>query len=307
MTLFVFLVTLGYLMGSICSAVIVCRLFGLPDPREEGSKNPGATNVLRIAGKEYAILVMVADLLKGTIPVLIAKSFNAEPVTIGFTALAAVIGHMYPIFFGFKGGKGVATAIGALLGFHFIIGVMVSATWLLVANFGHYSSLASIISISLAPFYNLLLIGRLDTFPPLFIIAILVLFKHKNNITRLIDGEEPKIKLKHHKDHNIIEEIIEPQSRVIVEKENVKKAADIPLLQKEIPAKSTKANIKVKKTTKTEEPIKKPKTTKATKTKTDKASDAEKTIKKPTKKTTPTKTKTKTKTEKPKADKAKKS
>ena len=130
MTWFILFVTLGYLMGSFCSAVIVCRLFALPNPRQEGSKNPGATNVLRLAGKNYAALVMLADLLKGTIPVLIAKAFDADAVTVSFTALAAVVGHMYPIFFEFKGGKGVATAIGALLGFHFIIGVMVVATWL---------------------------------------------------------------------------------------------------------------------------------------------------------------------------------
>lgn len=205
MTLFIFLVTLGYLMGSICSAVIVCKLFSLPDPREHGSKNPGATNVLRIAGKHFAALVMVADILKGTIPVLIAKSLGAGPVAVAFTALAAVLGHMYPIFFEFKGGKGVATAIGALLGFHFIIGVLVAATWLLVLNFTRYSSLASIVAISLAPFYTLLLIGQLSVFPPIFFIALFVLFKHKNNITRLIDGEEPKVKFK----HNVLEEVME--------------------------------------------------------------------------------------------------
>ncbi len=205
MALSIFLITLGYLMGSICSAVIVCRLFNLPDPREQGSKNPGATNVLRIAGKQYAALVMVADVLKGTIPVLIAKFFDADPVIVGFTAFAAVIGHLYPIFFEFKGGKGVATAIGALLGFHFIIGVLVAATWLLVANFASYSSLASIVAITLAPLYSLILLGRVDIFPPIFLIALFVLFKHKDNITRLIDGTEPKIRFK----HSVLEDVME--------------------------------------------------------------------------------------------------
>lgn len=204
MTLFISLLVLGYLMGSICSAVIVSRTFALPDPRQEGSKNPGATNVLRLAGKKYAALVMIVDLLKGTIPVLIAKALGADPAIVAFTALAAVVGHMYPIFFGFNGGKGVATAIGALLGLHFILGVMVAATWLLVANFSRYSSLASMVSISLAPFYSLLLTNQIDTFPPLFFIVILVLFKHRNNITRLIDGNEPKIKLK----PSVIEDIM---------------------------------------------------------------------------------------------------
>ncbi|AWN73280.1 glycerol-3-phosphate 1-O-acyltransferase PlsY [Legionella anisa] len=196
MILFIFLVVLAYLMGSICSAVIVCKACSLPDPRTAGSKNPGATNVLRIAGKQYAALVMVADLLKGTIPVLIAKILGAGPATVGFTALAAVIGHMYPVFFDFKGGKGVATAIGALLGFHFIVGILVAATWLIVAKFSRYASLASITAIGFAPFYSLLLIQRLDIFLPIFIMALLVVYKHKENIVRLIDKKEPHIKLK---------------------------------------------------------------------------------------------------------------
>ncbi|KTD40961.1 glycerol-3-phosphate 1-O-acyltransferase PlsY [Legionella parisiensis] len=196
MILFIFLVVLAYLMGSICSAVIVCKACSLPDPRIEGSKNPGATNVLRIAGKQYAAMVMVADLLKGTIPVLIAKILGAEPATVGFTALAAVIGHMYPIFFDFKGGKGVATAIGSLLGFHFIVGIVVAATWLIVAKFSRYASLASITAIGFAPFYSLLFIQRLDIFLPIFIMALLIVYKHKDNIVRLIDKKEPHIKLK---------------------------------------------------------------------------------------------------------------
>ncbi|KTC86162.1 MULTISPECIES: glycerol-3-phosphate 1-O-acyltransferase PlsY [Legionella] len=202
---FIFFVALGYLSGSVCSAVIVSRLFSLPDPRISGSQNPGATNVLRLAGKKYAAMVLIADMLKGLLPVLLAKIFDAEPITISFTCLAAVLGHMYPVFFGFHGGKGVATAIGALLGLHFILGVIVIATWLLVANFTRYSSLASIISMALAPLYALLTIGRLDIFPPLFFIALFVLYKHRNNITRLIDGDEPKIKFKR---SNLDEEII---------------------------------------------------------------------------------------------------
>lgn len=245
MVLLIFLVTIGYLMGSICSAVIICRLFALPDPRLEGSKNPGATNVLRIAGKQYALIVLIGDLLKGTIPVLIAKIFTADPTLIGFTALAAVIGHMYPVFFEFKGGKGVATALGALLGFQFIIGVMTCATWLLVANFSRFSSLASIVSISLAPFYTLFLIGQPGTFPPLFTIALLVIWKHKRNIAQLINGEEPKIKLKSHKDHNIIDELIEPQSNII----NTANEEVIP--PEEVIPKKAKTTKTTKKTTQT--------------------------------------------------------
>lgn len=196
MTLYIFLITLGYLMGSICSAVLVCRMSSLPDPRAHGSQNPGATNVLRLAGKKYAALVMVMDILKGTIPVVIAKALGAEPIIVGFTALAAVLGHMFPIFFQFKGGKGVATAIGALLGFHFLLGVMVSATWLVVAKLSQRSSLASITAIGLAPFYSLILIGRNDILVPLFCIAFFVLIKHSQNISRLMAGTEPKIHFK---------------------------------------------------------------------------------------------------------------
>lgn len=196
MLLFIFLVTLAYLMGSICSAVLVCRVSSLPDPREHGSKNPGATNVLRLAGKQYAALVMLIDVLKGTIPVLIAKYLDADPALVGYTALAAVLGHMYPIFFGFKGGKGVATAIGALLGFQFITGVMVASTWLVVAKLFRYSSLASIIAISLAPFYAMAMVGRSDVFLPLFFISLIVLFKHSKNISRLMAGSEPKLRFK---------------------------------------------------------------------------------------------------------------
>lgn len=209
MILSTFFIIIAYLMGSICSAVIVCQTFSLPDPRTEGSQNPGATNVLRIAGKKYAILVLVADMLKGTIPVFIARLFLSDPMVLGFVALAAVIGHMYPLFFDFKGGKGVATAIGALFGFEFLVGVMVSATWLVVARFTRYSSLASIISICLSPFYALLIIGRIDVDPPLFLMAVLILIKHKNNIGRLIEKTEPKIKLKQ---HSVLEEVMDEGS-----------------------------------------------------------------------------------------------
>ncbi|KTD66783.1 transmembrane protein [Legionella steelei] len=285
MILFIFLVVLAYLMGSICSAVIISKTFALPDPRSEGSKNPGATNVLRLAGKKYAALVMVTDLLKGTIPVLIAKALDAEPATVGFTALAAVIGHMYPFFFDFKGGKGVATAIGALLGFHFLVGILVAATWLLVAKFSRYSSLASITAIGFSPFYSLLLIQRLDIFPPIFIMAILVLYKHKENIVRLIDKKEPKIKLK----KTVIEEIMENGSQ---------EAAPPP---KKAETSVPKVEIDIVETTIiTETIVPKPKTTKTAKTtktvskKTEAPETKTKTAKKPTV--------SKTKTKKPKEE-----
>ena len=191
--LFLFNVVVAYLVGSICSAVIVCRLFDLPDPRTSGSRNPGATNVLRLSGKKYALIVLLGDMLKGLLPVLLGKMLGAGPVMLGFVCLAAVLGHIYPIFFGFKGGKGVATAIGAFLGLHFILGVVVIATWLLVANFSRYSSLASIIAIILAPFYSLFAVRGLDPFIPIFFITLIILYQHRENITRLMDGKEGKI------------------------------------------------------------------------------------------------------------------
>lgn len=197
--LFLFNVVVGYLVGSICSAVIVSRLFDLPDPRLEGSKNPGATNVLRLSGKKYAAIVLVADMLKGLLPVLLAKLLGGGPIIVGFTCLAAVMGHMYPLYFNFKGGKGVATAMGALLGFHFLLGVIVIATWLLIANLFRYSSLASIVSMVLAPFYSLFAVGNPSAFLPLIFISLFILYKHRENVTRLMDGTEPKMNFGHKK------------------------------------------------------------------------------------------------------------
>lgn len=228
--LYTIVIVVAYLFGSVCSAVIISRLFSLPDPRIEGSKNPGATNVLRLAGKKYAAIVLLGDMLKGLIPVLLAKILGASQVIISFTALAAVIGHMYPVFFHFQGGKGVATALGALLGLHFILGVMVIATWLLVANFTRYSSLASIVSIILAPLYAMLTIGNVEIFPPLFFITLFVIYQHRNNITRLIDGEEPKIRSSHSLNEEISAVLTVPTAESVEEqadeaKETQKKEA----------------------------------------------------------------------------------
>ncbi|KTD04021.1 transmembrane protein [Legionella geestiana] len=191
--LFLVLMAVGYLAGSVCSAVIVCRLFGLPDPRTEGSNNPGATNVLRIAGKEYAAMVLFADMLKGLLPVLLAKLLGAGPTTVAFTCLAAVIGHMWPVFFGFQGGKGVATALGGLFGIDLVLGAVVTGTWLLVANFSRRSSLASLISMALMPIFSLMILRHLGSFPPLFLVTMFIFYKHRTNISRLIDGTEPRI------------------------------------------------------------------------------------------------------------------
>lgn len=197
-----FVCVVAYLCGSVSSAVIVCRFFDLPDPRAEGSKNPGATNVLRLAGKSYAGVVLFVDMLKGLLPVLLAKWLDVSLVTLGFTCLAAVIGHIYPIFFGFKGGKGVATAMGAMFGLHFMLGIAVLITWIVVANLSKYSSLASLVSMGLAPLYMVVMVRSFDAFPALFFITLLIFFKHNENILRLIDGKENKMALRSRKKEN---------------------------------------------------------------------------------------------------------
>lgn len=200
--LFFICIALGYVIGSVSSAIIVCRICNLPDPRSEGSLNPGATNVMRLAGKSYGIVVLIADMIKGFLPVLIAQMLGAGAITVGFTCLAAVIGHMFPVFFEYKGGKGVATALGAMLGLHIMLGVAVMLTWLVVAHFSRYSSLSSMTAIVLAPIYTLFIFGHVDAFIPLLLIAFLILYKHRNNINRLLDGTEPKLIF--HKDAGIL-------------------------------------------------------------------------------------------------------
>ena len=146
------LVVAAYLMGSLSSAIIVCRLMGFPDPRTQGSGNPGATNVLRYGGKRAAVIVLLGDALKGLIPVAIAQTLAISDTGLAAVAIAAFLGHLYPVFFGFEGGKGVATAFGVLLGLSWIIGLAVLATWLLMAFVFRYSSLAALVATMLAAF-----------------------------------------------------------------------------------------------------------------------------------------------------------
>ncbi|HEY5789789.1 MAG TPA: glycerol-3-phosphate 1-O-acyltransferase PlsY, partial [Gammaproteobacteria bacterium] len=145
------MVLVAYLLGSLSSAVIVCRLAGLPDPRSGGSGNPGATNVLRLGGKRLAAVTLLGDLLKGLLPVLAARLLGVEPALLGVIALAAFLGHLYPLFFGFRGGKGVATALGVLLGLDWVVGLATLLTWLAVALLSRYSSLSSLVATALAP------------------------------------------------------------------------------------------------------------------------------------------------------------
>jgi glycerol-3-phosphate acyltransferase PlsY len=193
--LVVLCVAAAYALGSLCSAVIVCQLAKLPDPRTKGSKNPGATNVLRLAGKKYAALVLLADVLKGILPIWIAIIFQLGSFWQGIIGLAAVLGHIYPVFFDFKGGKGVATSLGVLLGLHPFLGLLAMLTWVTVAYFSRYSSLSSIVAVTLSPFYALLAFHEQPAFLPLVAMALAVLYQHKDNMKRLLDGSESKLDL----------------------------------------------------------------------------------------------------------------
>ena len=189
--LIVTMIIAAYLIGSISSAILVCKFLGLPDPRTTGSRNPGATNVLRISNKLTAATVLFLDILKGTIPVWGAYFLKIDALYLGFIGVAACLGHMYPIFFNFKGGKAVATALGTLLPIGFSLGGLLILTWLLVVKFSKYSSLAAIVTVSLAPLYVYFL-KPLYVYPTLMLSA-LIIFRHRDNIKRLLKGTESKL------------------------------------------------------------------------------------------------------------------
>ncbi|MFN1619849.1 glycerol-3-phosphate 1-O-acyltransferase PlsY [Vibrio rotiferianus] len=181
----------AYLLGSISSAVLICRLLKLPDPRDVGSNNPGATNVLRIGGKGAATAVLLCDMLKGTIPVWSGYFLGIDPIILGVVAIAACLGHMYPIFFHFKGGKGVATALGAIAPIGLDLTGLVMLTWLSVAILFRYSSLAALVTVLVTPFYAWMFKPQYTL--PVAMLCCLIVLKHHQNIRRLLSGEEPKI------------------------------------------------------------------------------------------------------------------
>lgn len=188
----------AYLIGSVPFAVVVSKLFGLQDPRSYGSGNPGATNVLRSGNKAAAALTLLGDAAKGWFAVWIAARFGATPVTIALVALAVFIGHLYPVFLGFKGGKGVATALGVLIAINPWLGLATAATWLIVAVFLRYSSLAAIVAAIFAPFFYLLggtLVWHSEKPVAIAIaaIALTLVYRHRANIGRLLKGTEPRI------------------------------------------------------------------------------------------------------------------
>ncbi|MFN3016729.1 glycerol-3-phosphate 1-O-acyltransferase PlsY [Vibrio coralliilyticus] len=185
------MIIFAYLLGSISSAVLICRVLRLSDPRRVGSHNPGATNVLRIGGKKAAAAVLLCDMLKGTIPVWGGYFLNIDPIILGVIAIAACLGHMYPIFFHFKGGKGVATALGAIAPIGLDLTAMIIATWLLVVLIFRYSSLAAIVTVLLAPLYTWMIKPQYTL--PVAMLCCLIVFRHHQNIRRLFEGTEPKV------------------------------------------------------------------------------------------------------------------
>ncbi len=195
----ILLIVGAYLLGSISTAIIVCRLMGLPDPREGGSGNPGATNVLRIGGdkgKKAAAITLLGDMLKGLIPVLIAHDMGLEPQWIVLVGFMAFIGHLYPVFFKFQGGKGVATMLGVMFGLSLPIGLAVAGTWLFVAKVLKISSLSALIATALAPVYIYFLAGEMSWVGYTAVMTLFLFWRHKGNIQRLLNGEESLIKAK---------------------------------------------------------------------------------------------------------------
>lgn len=193
MLLEISIVIFAYLIGSVSSAIIVCRLMRLPDPRTLGSKNPGATNVLRIGTKKAAAFTLIGDAVKGVLPVLVARILDMSPEVIAATAVAAFLGHLYPIFFGFKGGKGVATALGVYLAISPPIGLLLAGTWLIVAKIFKISSLSALIAAALTPIYiAIFLEPEIYIYMAIFLSALLT-YRHKSNIKDLLSGREEKI------------------------------------------------------------------------------------------------------------------
>ena len=190
------LILFAYLLGSIATAIVTSKLMGLPDPRTQGSNNPGATNVLRFGGKKAAAITLLGDGLKGVIPVVLARFvFGIEDYTwLILIGIAAFLGHLYPVFYGFKGGKGVATAIGVFLGVNLWGGLAFVATWLIMAKGFKISSLAALIATALSPLYFWLITGHAQLTLGVGVIAVLIFWRHRSNIQKLLDGSEDKIK-----------------------------------------------------------------------------------------------------------------
>jgi glycerol-3-phosphate acyltransferase PlsY len=191
--LIILFVILAYLIGSISTAIITCKIMGIEDPRKTGSKNPGATNVLRTGGKKAAIITLLGDMLKGFIPVLVFSQFQADALTIALVGLFALLGHIFPIYYGFKGGKGVATFYGVILGMNWLVGIIALAIWLGMAAIVKISSLSALVSIFFAPFILWTFSQSIELTVAVAVMSILVFWRHKQNIKSLLQGSEIKI------------------------------------------------------------------------------------------------------------------
>jgi glycerol-3-phosphate acyltransferase PlsY len=187
----------AYLIGSVSVAVVVSRLMGLADPRTYGSGNPGATNVLRTGNKRAALLTLLGDALKGAVAVLLVQAaaprFGIGEVTVALAALAVFVGHLFPVFHRFQGGKGVATAAGVLMALHPVVGGGVLLTWLIIAFFFRYSSLAALVSAVFAPFWHSLLFGFDAAAAAIAAMSALLVWRHRGNIANLMAGRETRI------------------------------------------------------------------------------------------------------------------
>jgi glycerol-3-phosphate acyltransferase PlsY len=186
----------SYLVGSLSFAVILSRVFGLADPRSYGSGNPGATNVMRSGNKKAAVLTLVFDALKGFVPVVLCLAFGERvgltPVSAAWVGLAAFVGHLWPVFFGFKGGKGVATAAGVLMAWNPLLAVATLASFALIVYFSRYVSLGSIVAAAFAPFYQALIWGPSPALLALVVMSLLLVWRHEANIRKLLAGTESK-------------------------------------------------------------------------------------------------------------------
>ena len=181
----------SYLLGSISSAIIICKICNLTDPRTKGSGNPGATNVLRIGGKKLAAFVLIFDGLKGAIPVMLAHYFGLNLFELTIILLSAFLGHVFPIYYGFKGGKGVATYLGGLIGLNFFVGLTFSIIWLIVAKVMKVSSIAALTATLLSPIYFYFITTHdVRATMVIFLINLFIYFTHRENIRRIMNGEE---------------------------------------------------------------------------------------------------------------------
>lgn len=191
--IFTLLLIFAYLLGSINFAIVFSKIYGFTDPRKIGSHNPGATNILRTVGKKMAVVVLILDLLKGLIPVLVAKMVLEDDFQIALIGLAAFMGHLYPIFFHFQGGKGVATYLGVLYGINYPVALLFCLLWVLVAITTRYSSLGAITAATVSPIY-LFWFGDYGCLLPVLVMLVFLLIKHRDNIKRLQNGSESKLR-----------------------------------------------------------------------------------------------------------------